>query len=500
MRFAATKCVVGMVTCSSKTEARKLARAVLEPKLAACVNIVAGVESHYWWQGKLERGAECLLLVKTTEAKAAAVTRAVKAAHSYEVPEIIFVKVERGESRYLKWLRGSVAALLLLCAMPVSADQVDDALGRLGSGDEQVRAEAADQLAQFGGERAVKKFREMIASTNPEARQMAVSGLLRVSDAEEDVRRVGDRLKDESATVRWTTALALGRSGRREAAAWLEETAKTDASESVREIASESVAKLRSQVFWWRAVEPALKEARKSGKPVLVYFFVSESALCQRFETDVLASAEMVSAAGEFVCVRVDAGRSADEARRFDVRGAPTVVMCDARGTELARSAGAVEKERLLARMAEARRGTDTFREWQRRAKRNPSDAEANWRVARVYLDEGREDLAEPFLRNVIGYDERNESGHTGEALLAMSVLCAHRGQHAQAAYCCEQLLARWPKLAQADKALYCLALSRLAMGEREKARAALERLTVEFSESKIVPQAKQLLEKLGGK
>ena len=50
-----SRCVVGMVTCSSKAEARKLAAAVLTPRLAACVNIVDDVESHYWWQGKLEK-------------------------------------------------------------------------------------------------------------------------------------------------------------------------------------------------------------------------------------------------------------------------------------------------------------------------------------------------------------------------------------------------------------------------------------------------------------
>ena len=70
--------VVGMVTCSSRTEARKLARAVLTKKLAACVNILDGAESHYWWQGKLEHAKECLLLIKTTKAQAQAVTRAIK--------------------------------------------------------------------------------------------------------------------------------------------------------------------------------------------------------------------------------------------------------------------------------------------------------------------------------------------------------------------------------------------------------------------------------------
>ncbi|HUJ09927.1 MAG TPA: divalent-cation tolerance protein CutA [Verrucomicrobiae bacterium] len=100
-----TNLVIGLVTCSSRTEARKLAKAVLTRKLAACVNIVEGLESHYWWQGKLESARECLLLIKTTCGKVRAVTSTVKAAHSYEVPEIVFVPVAQGERKYLEWLR-----------------------------------------------------------------------------------------------------------------------------------------------------------------------------------------------------------------------------------------------------------------------------------------------------------------------------------------------------------------------------------------------------------
>lgn len=105
-----TNCVVGFVTCSTRAEARKLAKVILEGKLAACVNIIAGLESHYWWQGKLDRANEYLLVIKTTRAKTAALTRAVKATHSYEVPEVIFLPVMQGERNYLKWIRETVNA------------------------------------------------------------------------------------------------------------------------------------------------------------------------------------------------------------------------------------------------------------------------------------------------------------------------------------------------------------------------------------------------------
>ena len=100
--------VVGLVTCSTRSEARKLADAVLSKKLAACVNVLDGVESHYWWRGKREQAKECLLLIKTNQSNAGGVIKTIKADHSYEVPEVIFLPIVKGESNYLKWIQESV--------------------------------------------------------------------------------------------------------------------------------------------------------------------------------------------------------------------------------------------------------------------------------------------------------------------------------------------------------------------------------------------------------
>src|SRR5260221_5363010 len=132
-----TNAVVGMVTCPSRTEARKVASAILKKKLAACVNIIGGLESHYWWRGKLENARECLLLIKTTRARVNNVASAVKAAHSYEVPEVIFLPVVAGERNYLKWLRSSIAkvavVLLLLASVGTArADRIVDLVKNMG--------------------------------------------------------------------------------------------------------------------------------------------------------------------------------------------------------------------------------------------------------------------------------------------------------------------------------------------------------------------------------
>jgi periplasmic divalent cation tolerance protein len=491
--------MMGYVTCASKAEARKLAHAVLAGKAAACVNILDGAESHYWWQGKLESAKECLLLIKTTQNKTGDVMNIIKANHSYEAPEIIFTPIAAGERSYLKWLRGAVAALVLATGV-AHADNVDILIKHLSSTNDEVRAEAASRLATVGGDRVEKKFRQMIKEGGPEARQMAVVGLLQVSDATQDLELVRGRLKDESSTVRWSAAVALGQSDRQEAIPWLEDTAKNDASEDVREAAADAAKRLKNSIVWERTLPAGLKLAKELKKPVLVYCFVRGSKYCEEFESGLLRAPEVVDAAQEFVCVRLDAGKQGDEVRRLDVRGAPTLLVLDAQGNEMNRVAGLVEKEKLLAKLSETRRGKLSFREARRAAGQNKSDVPANWKVADTYLEEGRADLAEPYLRNVVTADPENKKGYTDNAMFALGFTLGQRGQYAQAIVCLENLIERWPGFKDKDKALYCLGLSQLAVGQKEKGRASLEQLVREFPNSSATGSAKKALERLEGK
>lgn len=94
-----------LVTCGSLAEGRKIARKVVEKRLAACVNVMTGaVESHYHWKGKLERAREFLLVMKTTRARLAELKKVVKRLHSYEVAEFLVMKVESGAKEYLEWV------------------------------------------------------------------------------------------------------------------------------------------------------------------------------------------------------------------------------------------------------------------------------------------------------------------------------------------------------------------------------------------------------------
>ena len=102
------KCLV-LVTCASAEEARRIARAVVEARLAACVNILpAAVTSIYRWNGKVESARERLLLIKTSRKRLARLQAAVKRLHSYDVPEFIALPITAGSHAYLTWLEESL--------------------------------------------------------------------------------------------------------------------------------------------------------------------------------------------------------------------------------------------------------------------------------------------------------------------------------------------------------------------------------------------------------
>ena len=98
---------VVLVTAPGLKVARRLAALALEARLAACANLLPGVESHYWWQGKLERGKEVLVVFKTTRARLKGLERLVLTEHPYENPEFVALRIDAGAERYLAWVRES---------------------------------------------------------------------------------------------------------------------------------------------------------------------------------------------------------------------------------------------------------------------------------------------------------------------------------------------------------------------------------------------------------
>jgi periplasmic divalent cation tolerance protein len=105
---SAPNIAVVLITAPDLKTARALAVAALRARLVACVNLVPRVESHYWWRGKLERGNEVLLVLKTVRHRLSALEKLVLKKHPYESPELIVLPLVSGTVRYLDWLTSSV--------------------------------------------------------------------------------------------------------------------------------------------------------------------------------------------------------------------------------------------------------------------------------------------------------------------------------------------------------------------------------------------------------
>jgi periplasmic divalent cation tolerance protein len=96
--------IIVLITASSEEEAHNIAESLVKGKKAACVNILPGVDSLFWWKDKLDSAQESLLLVKTKASLFPEIVKLVKRTHSYEVPEIIALPIIAGSEDYLKWL------------------------------------------------------------------------------------------------------------------------------------------------------------------------------------------------------------------------------------------------------------------------------------------------------------------------------------------------------------------------------------------------------------
>jgi periplasmic divalent cation tolerance protein len=102
-------CVV-LVAVSSEPEAKTIARALIEERLAACINIIPGLTSIYRWEEKITEDRELLLVIKTQGQKMAALRERIVHLHSYAVPEVIALPIADGSARYLEWLDSCLTA------------------------------------------------------------------------------------------------------------------------------------------------------------------------------------------------------------------------------------------------------------------------------------------------------------------------------------------------------------------------------------------------------
>lgn len=104
-----TQALLVLTTCGSPEDADRLAKLLVEQRLAACVNALGNVTSTYRWQGQVQQDRETLLVIKTTESRYPALEQAIRAHSTYDLPEVVAIPVPIGSPPYLAWLHESVA-------------------------------------------------------------------------------------------------------------------------------------------------------------------------------------------------------------------------------------------------------------------------------------------------------------------------------------------------------------------------------------------------------
>ena len=101
--------IIILITANDAEEAQNIAELLLEQRLAACVNIVPDINSSFWWEGKLDKASESLLIIKTQAKKLPEIIQSVKTVHSNTIPEIIALPIIGGNQDYLDWIDNEVS-------------------------------------------------------------------------------------------------------------------------------------------------------------------------------------------------------------------------------------------------------------------------------------------------------------------------------------------------------------------------------------------------------
>ncbi|HOV21837.1 MAG TPA: divalent-cation tolerance protein CutA [bacterium] len=97
-----------ITTFERKKDAKLLANILLKKRVAVCIQIIENIESYYWWEGKIEKGKEILLFIKTKEEMYKKIEKIIKENHPYKIPEIISFKIHKGSKEYLKWIKEEI--------------------------------------------------------------------------------------------------------------------------------------------------------------------------------------------------------------------------------------------------------------------------------------------------------------------------------------------------------------------------------------------------------
>src|SRR5262249_54829925 len=181
------RAVLVYTTYTSVVEAERAGRALVERRLCACVNILPGMISHYWWQGVVERGEEVVMIIKTRSSLAGSVSTAVKEMHSYTTPAILVLPIESVDRGYLDWLMAETVPAAKGWAALIAAGKQERVVGvralifpgllwRRRAPDRFIRAAGVDQNVHRLKAPLVSRFRSSHHCAAPSVANFGIEG------------------------------------------------------------------------------------------------------------------------------------------------------------------------------------------------------------------------------------------------------------------------------------------------------------------------------------
>lgn len=377
---------------------------------------------------------------------------------------------------------------------------------KLGNKSMLIRHAAANALARIGGAQVKEIFQNMVQNGGVEAQRVGLAGLAMAGD-QQSMEIVVEQLNSDSWQVRWSAVYALGERGYRPALAKLAEIAAGDPyqdenteSYPVRKQAETAVQKINCFIEWYGALEDAWLLAEKLQRPLLIYWRVDNSNWCRQMEEGVFFSPEVADLTQQFVCLRVDVTENPVLVTQYEIGGAPCILVLDREGQEVDRLLGLVSRKTLLQRLEQVLKGTGTPQQWQKKIKSNPADIESAWHLAQWYMDNGQTAKAVPLLKGILENDKQNKSGYSDNTLFILGYCLGEQGKCQEAIRVLEQLEKDYPRFPEMEKALYCLGLDYLSIGQLDRAREIFNRILAEYPAGKVSKQVKKILTEIGEK
>lgn len=376
----------------------------------------------------------------------------------------------------------------------------------LGDSSLLVRHCAAYSLARIGGSRVESIFRKGLTSGSSDRRRVSLIGL-GMTGQKDLSEKATLLLRDKNWQVRWAAAFALGRSNDRRALSLLGPVAKADPyydrrgeDYPVRKEAAKAIRRLNSVIGWRLDPAAALSDARKAGRPVLLYFRRTGSRLCGPLEKSLFTDEKLIDLAQRCVCVWLDYLSEPAWFKRYGVGEVPFIILLSPAGRKKSEVVGTITPAALRRRLRAVLEAEKSVARLRARRAEDPSDPEAAYQLGEFYMDEGQWDRALNQFQSLIRRDPYNQSGLLDNALFARAYIQGLRGGYEEARKNCVDLLRRFPSFGDRDRTYYCLGLSALKAGKREEGENALKELRRRYPGTDLAQAADKILAQLSKK